>query len=124
MRLVGGIFLAVIFVFSGFGGYAQAGETMHVAAAGDGPSFTVSPNPVAGNAFTVSFQFGAKQFPSAELTITNVLGQKVFTYGFTAADYLNRSVRIDLGETRLDKGVYFVKISSGEHSSLQKIAVR
>lgn len=86
--------------------------------------FQIYPNPVNGNFFIVKFDFSAQQYPDAELKITNVLGQLVYTHNLDKTDYINKSIRIDLADFKLEKGVYFLKLSSGDDSRLQKIAIR
>ncbi len=88
------------------------------------PSFSISPNPVSGNTFALQFSFSQVQFPNAQLSISNLLGQTIFKYSLKKVDYDNGSVIIDVSETKLEKGVYFVQLKSGEVSKTVKLAIR
>lgn len=90
----------------------------------NGPEFTINPNPVSGTYFFVNLGFNATQFPAASINITNVLGQVVYTYPLREVDFTNGNVRIELSDAKIDKGVYFVQIKSGESTKTQKLAVR
>lgn len=88
------------------------------------PGFSISPNPVVGNTFAIQLNFTQGEFPQARLSISNVLGQMVYAYSIKKVDYDNSFVRIDVSETKLEKGVYFVQIKSGEASKTVKLAIR
>lgn len=88
------------------------------------PGFSISPNPVVGNTFVIQLNFTKEQFPKARLSISNVLGQMVYAYSIKKVDYDNNFVRVDVSETKLEKGVYFVQIKSGESSKTVKLAIR
>lgn len=92
--------------------------------ASSGPGFTVSPNPVSGSYFYVNIAFTESEFPNTSINITNILGQVVYTYHLKAVDYTNKSIMIDLADSKLDKGMYFVQLKSGDNTKTQKIAVR
>lgn len=91
---------------------------------GNGPSFTMSPNPVNGTYFYVNLAFTEAEYPNSQIIITNVLGQVIYNYPLKHVDFANRQVRIELSDAKLDKGVYFVQIKSGESTKTQKLAVR
>jgi hypothetical protein len=89
-----------------------------------GPTFTMSPNPVTGNYFYVNLGFSESDYPKTFINITNVLGQVVYTYEIKHIDFTNGHVRVELSDAKLDKGVYFVQLKSGETTKTQKLAVR
>jgi len=89
-----------------------------------GPSFTINPNPVNGSYFNVNLDFTETQYPAASIVISNVLGQVVYNYPLKPTDFANGHVRIELSDAKLDKGVYFVQVKSGESTKTQKLAVR
>lgn len=89
-----------------------------------GPEFSINPNPVNGTYFFVNLDFTATQYPNASIHITNVLGQVVYTYPLREVDFSNGQVRIELSDAKIDKGVYFVQIKSGDFTKTQKLAVR
>jgi hypothetical protein len=88
------------------------------------PTFTVFPNPVSGNTFAINLTFTQSQFPNAQITLSNVLGQVVYRHAIKQEDYDNGAVRVDVSDARLEKGVYFVQIKSGETSKTVKLAIR
>jgi Secretion system C-terminal sorting domain len=90
----------------------------------NGPSFTISPNPVTGGYFYINLTFSETEYPNTQINITNVLGQVVFSYPLKHIDFANKQVRVDLDVAKLDKGVYFVQLKSDEYTKTQKLAVR
>lgn len=100
------------------------GDGAAESAIGGGPEFTLNPNPVNGSYFYVDFNFTEKQFSGVSIIITNVLGQVIYTYPVTKADYANGRVRIELADAKLDKGVYVVQLKSGDQTKTQRLAVR
>lgn len=92
--------------------------------ASSGPSFAMSPNPVNGSYFDIQFDFTESEFPKTIINITNVLGQVVYGYQLKHVDFENGKVRIDLSDAKLDKGVYFVQLKSGDFTKTLKLAVR
>ena len=89
-----------------------------------GPNFTMSPNPVNGTYFYINFTFAESEYPNTFINITNVLGQVVYTYQVKHVDFANGRVRVELSDAKLDKGIYFVQLKSGESTKTQKLAVR
>lgn len=89
-----------------------------------GPDFTLNPNPVNGAFFDINLDFTESQYPNVVINITNVLGQVVYGYQLKHVDFINGKVRIELSEAKLDKGVYFVQLKSGELTKTLKLAVR
>lgn len=103
--------------------YASGPGTPGAVLAG-GPSFTLNPNPVNGSVFYINLEFTEAEFPDTKIIITNVLGQVVYQAPVRKTEFAVGKVRIDLAEARLDKGVYFVQVTSGEFTKTQKLAVR
>ena len=89
-----------------------------------GPGFTMSPNPVTGTVFFVNLDFSQTEYPNSVLHITNVLGQVVFSYTLKPIDFENHQIRSDVSDAKLDKGVYFGQLKSGEYRKTQKLAIR
>ena len=84
--------------------------------AGQGPIFTLNPNPVTGSYFYVNLQFTEAQYPDAVIVVNS--------YPIRKSDYTTGQVRIDLGDAMLDKGVYFLQIKSGDSTKTLKLAIR
>ncbi len=82
--------------------------------AGANQGFSVSqnfPNPSV-NSTTISFTLLEKNF--AELTLCNVLGEKVQT---VVSEKLNAGTyRVDVNLSSLKNGIYFYRLTSGQHS--------
>ncbi len=101
--------------------------TVNADAAGpsaNGPAFSLSPNPVNGSYFDIQLDFTETEYPKTIINITNVLGQVVYGYQLKHVDFQNGKVRIDLSDAKLDKGVYFVQLKSGDFTKTLKLAVR
>ncbi len=92
--------------------------------AGQGPTFTLNPNPVTGSYFYVNLQFTEAQYPDAVIIVNDVLGKVVYSYPIRKSDYTTGQVRVDLGDAMLDKGVYFLQIKSGDSTKTLKLAIR
>lgn len=92
--------------------------------AGQGPTFTLNPNPVTGSYFYVNLQFTEAQFPDAVIIVNDVLGKVVYSYPIRKSDYATGQIRVDLGDAMLDKGVYFLQIKSGDSTKTLKLAIR
>jgi uncharacterized protein YdeI (BOF family) len=88
-------------------------------------AFTVSPNPAAATSeITVNFNLNASQSGQVSLSITNLIGQSLYAHMVQAGDIQNKLVKIDLADLKLSKGLYFVKMSSGEYCFTQKLVIR
>ena len=72
--------------------------------------FSIYPNPSTGN-FSINL---FKQSPLTEVTITNAFGQEVSREKFNNASKLNM-------EIREVSGLYFVKVSTGNKTSVFKV---
>jgi len=105
-------------------GYSATADNIRIPETAVLPSFNISPNPVSGNTFAINLNFTQSQFPGARLSISNILGQAVYQYSMKKVDYDNGYVIVDVSETKLDRGVYFVQIKSGEASKTVKLAIR
>lgn len=101
--------------------FTQAGTS---GPAAGGPGFSLNPNPVSGNYFDINFDFTESEHPSVVVNITNVLGQVIYGYQLKHVDFVNGKLRIDLSDAKIDKGVYFVQLKSGESTKTLKLAVR
>lgn len=116
-------FLAILFF--GITSLASAQSTENaVMTVAPGPSFNITPNPVVGSYFNIDFGFKYAEFPKAVVVITNVLGQTVYTHALTAADYSNGFIKINVSESKLDKGIYLVQIKSGEANKTLRLVIR
>ena len=87
------------------------------------PEFDVYPNPASGSEILISLK-NYKNKVGSTLTISNVIGQVLFTYIITDSDLLNGSFKVNLAENDIRKGMYFLKLSSGEQSTLKKLVVK
>ena len=79
--------------------------------------FQIYPNPTEGN---FSIIFNLQDAMDMNIDIVNILGQQVFSSGFT--DVKNQSINFDLNSVAA--GIYFVTIQSGGESISKKIVVR
>lgn len=93
---------------------------------GDGRElhFSISPNPVNGTYVLVNFSEASFPKGQVQLSITNVIGQSLFSHIINQSDVDRGSIRIEIADLKLSKGLYFVKMSSGEHSFTQKLVLR
>ncbi len=107
--------------------FASSGKVMgqsHASGAGHDLEFAISPNPVNGTFVSVNF-FNAQIRPGqVQLSITNVIGQSLFTHIINQSDIDRGTIRIEIADLKLSKGLYFVKMASGEHSFTQKLVLR
>ena len=85
--------------------------------------FTVYPNPLTTNKLIINIGFDQ---PTSEVkfSVSNVLGQEIFTYTLTAKDYTNGSFTVDFSSYNLDKGIYLMKMSKDGKSSVQKLVIK
>jgi len=85
--------------------------------------FTVYPNPLTAGKLMVNIGF---EQPSTDVvfSINNILGQLVFSYSVAAKDYTNGSFTVDLSNINIDKGIYLMKMSLGDKSSVQKLVIK
>lgn len=89
------------------------------------PDFEVYPNPATGSEILISLKnLEYKSGSEVKLTISNVIGQVLFTYYLTDADLANGSFKVNLSENDIRKGMYFLKISSGDQNTLKKLIVK
>jgi hypothetical protein len=86
--------------------------------------FSISPNPVTGTYVLVSFQDASLSSGQVQLSVTNVIGQSLYTHLINQSDLDRGSIRIEIADLKLSKGLYFVKMASGEQSFTQKLVLR
>jgi hypothetical protein len=86
--------------------------------------FSISPNPVTGTYVLVSFHEADIAGGQVQLSVTNVIGQSLYTHLINQSDIDRGSIRIEIADLKLSKGLYFVKMASGEQSFTQKLVLR
>ena len=106
---------------------------MHANSVTDNPSvvltqdivlpFTVYPNPLTTNKLVVNIDFEQTTIPVI-FSISNVLGQSVYQYTLTPDDFKNGSFTAEFGNLSLDKGIYLIKMSRGDKTSVQKLVIK
>lgn len=96
----------------------------HASGAGHDLEFAISPNPVNGTFVSVNFPNAQIRPGQVQLSITNVIGQSLFTHIINQSDIDRGTIRIEIADLKLSKGLYFVKMASGEHSFTQKLVLR
>lgn len=89
-----------------------------------GPGFTLNPNPVTGTWFHINLGFSESDYPNARFTISNVLGEVIYTAPIKKTEFAGAKVRVDIAELKLDKGVYFVQVFGGDKSKILRLVVR
>lgn len=89
-----------------------------------GPVFTLNPNPVTGSWFHINLAFSESDYPNAKFSISNVLGEVVYTAPIKKTEFAGAKVRVDIADLKLDKGVYFVQVSGGDKSRILRLVVR
>ena len=87
-------------------------------------TYKLYPNPMSGDSLQVTFDVTYKAGTNYKFTISNVIGQAVFTYIPTELEIKSGQFTIILEDIKLDKGIYLTKFSTGEQSSMQKLVVR
>jgi hypothetical protein len=89
------------------------------------PDFEVYPNPATGDKIQINLKnIGFKHSDDVTLTVTNVIGQQVYTHIVSQSDIAAGNFKISLAENNIGKGIYFIKLVYGEHTSLKKLVVR
>lgn len=91
-----------------------------------GPPLTYKmyPNPLSGNLLQVTFDFEYKAGQTYVFTITNIIGQSIYSHTLTEDEVKKGSFTIDVEDINLEKGIYLAKMLNGDHSSVQKLVVR
>lgn len=89
-----------------------------------GPAFTLNPNPVTGTWFHINLAFAESDYPNARFSISNVLGEVIYTAPIKKTEFAGAKVRVDIAELKLDKGVYFVQVFGGDKSKILRLVVR
>jgi hypothetical protein len=118
------LIFSALLLFAALKADGSNGSGVAVSAVSPGPNFTLNPNPVTGSYFFINLGFKETEYPEAKITITSVLGQVVYTAPVRKTEFATGSVRIDLADARLSKGMYFVQVSSGDNTKTLKLAVR
>jgi hypothetical protein len=118
------LIFSALLLFAALKADGSNGSGVVVSAVSPGPNFTLNPNPVTGSYFFINLGFKETEYPEAKITITSVLGQVVYTAPVRKTEFATGSVRIDLADARLSKGMYFVQVSSGDNTKTLKLAVR
>jgi hypothetical protein len=83
-----------------------------------GPAFTLHPNPVTGTWFHINLAFSESDYPNAKFSISNVLGEVIYVAPIKKTEFAGAKVRVDIAELKIDRGVYFVPVSSGDPSRI------
>jgi len=91
---------------------------------GPGPGFTLHPNPVTSSWFHINLVFSESDYPNARFSISNVLGEIIYTAPIKKTEFAGAKVRVDLADLKIDKGVYFVQVFAGEKSKILRLIVR
>jgi len=89
-----------------------------------GPGFTLHPNPVSGTWFHINLAFSESDYPNARFSISNVLGEIIYTAPIKKTEFAGAKVRVDVADLKLDKGVYFVQVFGGDKSRILRLVVR
>lgn len=89
-----------------------------------GPGFTLHPNPVTGSWFHINLAFSESEYPNARFSISNVLGEVIYTAPIKKTEFAGAKVRVDIADLKLDKGVYFVQVFGGDKSRILRLVVR
>ena len=67
---------------------------------------------------------GVKKMIEYAFTITNIIGQAVYTHTLTDEEVKKGSFTIDLENIKLEKGIYLTKMSNNGSSTIQKLVIR
>jgi len=86
--------------------------------------YKMYPNPLSGNRLQITHSLDFKQGVSYTFTISNIIGQAVYTHTLTDEEVKKGSFTIDLENVKLDKGFYLTKMSNGGNNTIQKLVVR
>ena len=95
--------------------------------ASNGPvpvAYKMYPNPLYGSELQIKYDFEFKSGQLVVFTITNIIGQSIYTH-FLSEDEVKRGIfTIDVDGINLEKGIYLAKMLNGGQSSVQKLVVR
>lgn len=86
--------------------------------------YKMYPNPLYGSELQIKFDFEYKQGQVYVFTLTNIIGQSIYTHILTEDEVKRGLFTIDIEGINLEKGIYLTKMVSGERSSIQKLVVR
>ncbi len=87
-------------------------------------AYKMYPNPLSGSELQIKFDFEFKTGQTYVFTITNIIGQSIYTHILTEDEVKKGLFTLDTEEIKLDKGIYLTKMVNGDHSSVQKLVVR
>lgn len=89
------------------------------------PDFDVYPNPATGDKIQINLKnVGLKHSDNVTLTVTNVIGKQVYSHVVSHSDIELGNFKVNLAENNIGKGIYFIKLVYGDHTSLKKLVVR
>lgn len=86
--------------------------------------YKMYPNPMTSDVLEVSFNLNQKNIKALTFTISNVIGQVVYQHTLSEDEFKKGSFTVKLDDFKLEKGFYLSKLSSGDHTTVQKLIVR
>jgi len=86
--------------------------------------YKMYPNPLSGDMLQITHSLDIKQGVSYIFTISNIIGQAVYTHTLTDEEVKKGNFTINLENIKLDKGFYLTKLSNGSNNAIQKLVVR
>ncbi|NQW43124.1 MAG: T9SS type A sorting domain-containing protein [Bacteroidetes bacterium] len=86
--------------------------------------YKMYPNPLSGDILNINFSFDNKQGVTYTFTISNIIGQAVYTHILTDDEIKKGYFSIDVENFKLDKGIYLTKMTNGGANNVQKLVVR
>lgn len=86
--------------------------------------YKMYPNPLYGSELQIKYDFEFKAGQVYVFSITNIIGQSIYTHTLTEDEVKRGIFTIDTEDIKLDKGIYLTKMINGDHSSVQKLVVR
>jgi hypothetical protein len=110
--------LLTISIFTSTSNFAVAGTNGNVL------GYKMYPNPLSGDVLQVNFSLENKQGVTYTFTISNIIGQAVYTHVLTDDEIKKGNFTIDLENVKLDKGIYLTKMTNGGANNVQKLVVR
>ncbi len=116
------LLLLTIFIGVSCAVIAQSNTTNFTASNGIG--YKIYPNPLTGDVLEVNFNLELKINIKYTFTITNILGQTVYSHSISDDEIKRGNFSIDVESLKLDKGIYLTKLSNGAANAIQKLVVR
>lgn len=99
-------------------------QTTEASPVGNILGYKMYPNPLSGDVLQITHTLDFKQGVDYTFTITNIIGQAVYTHTLTDEEVKKGSFTIDLENIKLDKGIYLTKMSNSGSNTIQKLVVR